>query len=94
MGCSGGGVGGRRGGWERGEAAVALETTGDLRRQPPPLGAVVRLLILRGVAEQQQRQSGQLPPAPNLAATKTIVKTRKAISEYVLGFFIFCNKVA
>ena len=39
-------------GWERGEAAVALETTEDLRRQPPLLGAVVRLLNLRGVAEQ------------------------------------------
>ena len=67
MGCTGGGVGGRQGGWERGEAAVALETTGDLKRQPPLLGAVVRLLNLRGVAEQQQRQSGQLPPAPNRA---------------------------
>ena len=67
VGCSGGGVGGRRVGWESGEAAVALETTGDLKRQPPLLGAVVRLLILRGVAEQQQRQSGQLPPAPNRA---------------------------
>ena len=65
VGCSGGGVGGRRVGWERGEAAVALETTGDLRRQPPPLGAVVRLLILRAVAEQQQRQSGQRLPALN-----------------------------
>ena len=32
VGCSGGGVGGRQGGWRRGEAAVALETTGDLRR--------------------------------------------------------------
>ena len=52
VGCSGGGVGGRRVGWERGEAAVALETTGDLKRQPPLLGAVVRLLNLRGVAEQ------------------------------------------
>ena len=32
------------------------------------LGAVVRLLDLRGVAEQQQRESGQLPrqhAAPN-----------------------------
>ena len=37
-------------GWERGEAAVALETTGDLKRQPPLLGAVVRLLNPRGVA--------------------------------------------
>ena len=55
-------MGERRGGWERGEAAVALETTGDLGRQPPLLGTVVRLLNLRGVAEQQQRQSGQLPP--------------------------------
>ena len=71
VGCSGGGVGGRQGGWERGEAAVALETTGDLKRQPPLLGAVVRLLNLRAVAEQQQRQSGQLPPAPNRATTKT-----------------------
>ena len=69
VGCRAGGVGGRQGGWRRGEAAVALETTGDLRRQPPPLGAVVRLLILRAVAEQQQRQSGQLPPAPNRPAT-------------------------
>ena len=60
-----GGVGERRGGWGWGEAAVALETRGDLSRQPPLLGAVVRLLNLRGVAEQQQRQSGQLPPAPN-----------------------------
>ena len=58
-------MGGRQGGWRRGEAAVALETTEDLRRQPPLLGTVVRLLNLRGVAEQQQRQSGQLPPAPN-----------------------------
>ena len=50
--CSGGGVGERRVGWERREVAVALETTGDLKRQPPLLGAVVRLLNLRGVAEQ------------------------------------------
>ena len=57
-------MGERRGGWERGEAAVALETRGDVSRQPSLLGAVVRLLNLRGVAEQQERQSGQLPPAP------------------------------
>ena len=31
-GAGGGGVGARQGGWRRGEAAVALETTGDLRR--------------------------------------------------------------
>ena len=64
--------GGRQGGWRRGEAAVALETTEDLVRQPVLLGAVVRLLILRGVAEQQQRQSGQLPPAPNRATGATV----------------------
>ena len=70
-GVRGGGVGARRGGWGWGEAAVALETTGDLRRQPPPLGAVVRLLILRAVAEQQQRQSGQRLPALNRATGKS-----------------------
>ncbi len=70
MGCSGGGVGERRGGWERGEAAVALETRGDVSRQPSLLGAVDSLLNLRGVAEQQQRQSGQLPPAPIQGAGK------------------------
>ena len=49
---------------QRVEAAVAPKATGGLQRQPPLLGAVVRLLNLRGVAEQQERQSGQLPPAP------------------------------
>ena len=53
------------------EAAVAPKTTGGLQRQPPLLGAVVRLLNLRGVAEQQQRQSGQLPPASIQGARKS-----------------------
>ena len=78
-------MGGRRVGWERGEAAVALKTTGDLERPPPLLGAVVRLLNLRGVAEQQQRQSGQLPPAPNLAATKTCHGLVDLCNSGVLG---------
>ena len=68
-------MGGRQGGWERGEAAVALETTGDLKRQPPLLGAVVRLLNLRGVAEQQQRQSGQLPQ-PRIGVPESICAGR------------------
>ena len=69
-------MGGRQGGWERGEAAVALETMGDLKRQPPLLGAVVRLLNLRGVAEQQQRQSGQLPQ-PRFRVPEKILSRRR-----------------
>eukprot|EP01045_Picozoa_sp_COSAG04_P022804 COSAG04_NODE_2630_length_3833_cov_1.806642_3_plen_212_part_00 len=59
-------MGGRRGGWERGEAAVTLETTGGVSRQPSLLGAVDSLLKLRGVAEQQPApaspESGRTAP--------------------------------
>ena len=77
--------GGQRVGWERGEAAVALKTTGDLKRQPPLLGAVVRLLNLRGLAEQQERQSDQLPPAPNTQAHGSMICQRRAASPVRAG---------
>ena len=71
---------------ERGEAAVALETTGDLRRQPPLLGAVVRLLNLRGVAEQQLRQ---LPPAPNRPPQKPAMHAISGGTVTCVTFSIF-----
>ena len=43
------------------------------------------LLKLRGVAEQEQRQSGQPPPAaPNLAATKTChARPRRPVTRVI-----------
>ena len=90
-------MGGRQGGWERGEAALALETTGDLKRQPPLLGAVVRLLNLCGVVGQQQRQPGQLPPASIQGARKSYHglfdlwgKITRKIGKLAIAFFPSC----
>ena len=71
-------MGGQWGGWGRSEAAVALKNKGILGGNHPPLGAVVRLLNLRGLAEQQQRQSGQVPTAQNRAdAAASILRFHK-----------------